>query len=171
MAQKLTDDKKGNSTGFGRGQPDPSHILDNDMPASKCSTGLEATLMPNPGPGQVPAAHTAPPAALPEMGDRRATTSAGLILMTEASGQHFQDPSPAELPKLYPSLPVSTDGKGEENTAIRQRLHSAKEQGERTPLQMPLREYNSLQSWWNTGKPVCHYPVSGGGQVIPVQIL
>ena len=35
---------------------------------------------------------------------------------------------------------MSTDGKGEENTGIRQRLHSAKEQGERTPLQMPLRE-------------------------------
>ena len=31
-------------------------------------------------------------------------------------------------------------GRGEENTAIRQRLRSAKEQGERTPLQMPLRE-------------------------------
>ena len=34
--------------------------------------------------------------------------------MTEASGQHFQDPSPAELPKLYLSLPVSTDKKGRE---------------------------------------------------------
>ena len=38
MAQKLTDDKKGNSTGFGRGWPDPSPILDNDAPASQCST-------------------------------------------------------------------------------------------------------------------------------------
>ena len=26
--------------------------------------------------------------------------------MTEASGQHFQDPAPAELAKLYPPLPV-----------------------------------------------------------------
>ena len=38
MAQKLTDDKKGNSTGFGRGRPDLSPILDNDGPASQCST-------------------------------------------------------------------------------------------------------------------------------------
>ena len=37
VAQKLTDDKKGNSTGFGRGRPDPSPILDNDVPASQCS--------------------------------------------------------------------------------------------------------------------------------------
>ena len=34
MAQKLTDDKKENSTGFGWGRPDPSPILDNDTPAS-----------------------------------------------------------------------------------------------------------------------------------------
>ena len=38
VAQKLTDDKKGNSTGFGRGRPDPSPILDNVVPASQCST-------------------------------------------------------------------------------------------------------------------------------------
>ena len=38
MAQKLTDNKKGNSAGFGRGQPDPSPTVDNDAPASQCST-------------------------------------------------------------------------------------------------------------------------------------
>ena len=32
--------------------------------------------------------------------------------MTEASGQHFQDPAATEPPKLYPPLPVSTDKKG-----------------------------------------------------------
>ena len=31
-------DKKGNSTGFGRGWPDPSPMLDNDTPASQCFT-------------------------------------------------------------------------------------------------------------------------------------
>ena len=41
---------------------------------------------------------------------------------------------------MYPPLPVSTDGKGDENTGIRQRLRTAKEQRKRTPLQMPLRE-------------------------------
>ena len=34
--------------------------------------------------------------------------------MTEASGQHLQDPAPAEPPKLYLPLPVSIDKKGRE---------------------------------------------------------
>ena len=38
--------------------------------------------------------------------------------MTEASGQHFQDPAPAEPPKLYPSLLVSTDKKGTETLEL-----------------------------------------------------
>ena len=37
MAPKLMI-KKGDSTGFGRGRPDPSPVLDNDTPASQCST-------------------------------------------------------------------------------------------------------------------------------------
>ena len=58
----------------------------------------------------------------------------------ETSGQRPQNSTSAGLPRFYPPLRVSTDGKGEEITAIRQRLRSAKEQGERTPLQTPLRE-------------------------------
>ena len=58
----------------------------------------------------------------------------------ETSGQRPQNSISAGPPRSYPPLSVSTDGKGEENTGIRQRLHSAKEQGERTPLQTPLRE-------------------------------
>ena len=38
--------------------------------------------------------------------------------MTEASGQHFQDPAPAEPPKLYLSLLVSTDKKGRETLEL-----------------------------------------------------
>ena len=38
--------------------------------------------------------------------------------MTEASGQHFQDPAPAKPPKLYPSLLVSTDKKGRETLEL-----------------------------------------------------
>ena len=38
--------------------------------------------------------------------------------MTEASGQHFQDPAPAKLPKLYRSLRVSTDKKGRETLEL-----------------------------------------------------
>ena len=58
----------------------------------------------------------------------------------ETSGQWPQNSTSAGSPRLYPPLLVSTDRKGEENTGLIQRLCSAKEQVERTPLQMHLRE-------------------------------
>ena len=58
--------------------------------------------MPDPGPGEVPAAAAAPLPALPEVVEPPPRQA--LIPVKEASGQHFQDPAPAELPKLYPSL-------------------------------------------------------------------
>ena len=73
-------------------------------------------MMPDPGPGEFPAAAAAPPPALPEVIElppRRAP-----ILVAEASGQHFQDPAPAEPPKLYPPLPVSTDQKWRETLEL-----------------------------------------------------
>ena len=100
--------------------------------------GPEAASLPNPGPAEVPAAATALPPALPEFIEPPFQQAP--IPAMETSGQCPQNFTSARPPRLYPPLPVSTDGKGEENTAIRQRLHSAKEQGERTPLQMPLRE-------------------------------
>ena len=52
-AQKLIDDKKGNSTGFGRGDltPPPCWIM-TCLPPSALP-GLEAALLLNPGPGEV----------------------------------------------------------------------------------------------------------------------
>ena len=100
--------------------------------------GPEAALMPNPGPDEVPAAATALLPALPEFIEPLYRQA--LIPAMETSGQRPQNFTSAGPPRSYPPLPVSTDGKGEENTAIRQRLRSAKEQGERTPLQMALRE-------------------------------
>ena len=100
--------------------------------------GMEVTLMPNPRPGEVPAVAAAPTPTVLEIIEplfQQAPISA-----METSGQRPQDSSSAGPPRLYPPLLVSTDGKGKENTGIRQRLHSTKEQGERTPLQMPLRE-------------------------------
>ena len=110
--------------------------------------GPEAALMPNPGPGEAPAAASALPPALPEFVEppfRQAPIPA-----METSGQCPQNSTSAGPPRLYPPLLVSTVGKGEENTAIRQRLRSAKEQGERTPLQMPLRELQQppVQDAW-----------------------
>ena len=58
----------------------------------------------------------------------------------ETSGQRPQDSTSAGSPRLYPFLLVNIDGKREENTGLIQRLCSAKEQWERTPLQMPIRE-------------------------------
>ena len=54
-------------------------------------------------------------------------------------------------------------GMGEKNTEIRQRLRSAKEQGERTPLQMPLRELQQPPSssgrmgHYNQRPVACYY--------------
>ena len=128
----------------------PPHWIMTRLPPS-APPGPEAALLPNPGPGEVPAAATALPPALPEFVEppfRQAPIPA-----METSGQCPQNSTSAGPPRLYPPLPVSTDGKGEENTAIRQRLHSAKEQGERTPLQMALRGYNSLQFRTNGALP------------------
>ena len=93
--------------------------------------------MPNPGPGSSCSSHCSSPSS---PGVHRATFQQDPIPVMETSSQRPQNPTSAGPPRLYPPLLVSIDGKGEENTAIRQRLHSAEEQGERTPLQMPLRE-------------------------------
>ena len=58
--------------------------------------------MPDPGPGEVPAAAAAPPPALPEVIELPPRQA--LIPVVEASGQHFQDQAPAKPPKLYPPL-------------------------------------------------------------------
>ena len=107
-------------------------------PPPRAPPGLEAALMPDPGPGEVPAAAAALPPALPEIIEPLSQEAP--IPLMETSGQRPQNSTSAGPPRLNPPLLVSTDGKGEENTGIRQRLCSAKEQGERTPLQMPLRE-------------------------------
>ena len=104
----------------------------------RAAPGPGAALMPHPGPGEVPAAAAALPPAFPEFTEPPIRQV--VIPAMETSGQRPQDSTLAGPLRLYPPLLVSTDGKGEENTAIRQRLCSTKEQGERTPLQMPLRE-------------------------------
>ena len=79
--------------------------------------GLEATLMPDPGPGEVPAAAAAPPPALLEIVEppfRQAPIPA-----MDTSGQCPQDSTSAGPPRLYPPLPASTYGEGEENIGIR----------------------------------------------------
>ena len=117
-------------------------------PLPSTPPGLEAALLTDPGPGEVPAAAPAPPPALPEIAEPPFRQTP--IPAMETSGQRPQDSTSTGSPRLYPPLLESTDGKGEENTGIRQRLHSTKEQGERTPLQMPLRELQQppVQDAW-----------------------
>ena len=55
--------------------------------------GPESALMPDLGPGEVPAAPTASPPALPEVVELPPRQA--LIPVTETSGQHFQDLAPA----------------------------------------------------------------------------
>ena len=131
--------------------PPPPYWIMTPLPPSAPS-GPEAALMPDPGPGEVPAAAAAPPPALPEIVEL--PFQQALIPAMETSGQHSQDSTSARPPRLYSPLPVSTYGKGEENTGIRQRLCSTKEQGERTPLQMPLRELQQLQVRTHAGTTI-----------------
>ena len=128
--------------------PPPYWIMTRLPPSA--SLGPEATLMPNPGPDEVSAAATALPPTLPEFVEpqfRRASIPA-----VETSGQRPQNSTSAGPLRLYPPLLVRTDGKGEETTAVRQRLRPAREQGERSPLQMPLRELRQppVQDTWGT---------------------
>ena len=92
--------------------------------------GPEAALTPDPVPGEVPAVAAALPPALPEIVEP--PFQQALIPAMETSGQCPQNSISAGPPRWYPPLSVST--------GIIQRLCSAKEQGERSPLQMPLRE-------------------------------
>ena len=139
IAQKLTNDKKRNSSGFGWGCLAPSPILDDDVPATQCSTRTSGHINAWSRATWSSCSSAAPLPALLEVVEPPLWQA--LIPATETSGQCPQDCTSARPSRLYPPLPVSTDGKGEENTGIRQRLHSSKEQGERTPVQMPLREF------------------------------
>ena len=100
------------------------------LPA-QCSTRTGGRLNTDPGPGEVPATAAPPPALLEviEQPPRRA-----LIPVAEASGQHFQDLAPAEPPKLYLPLPVSSDRKGRETLELSRdcALPESRREGKRT---------------------------------------
>ena len=72
-------------------------------------------------------------------GDRRAAVSAG---SDPSNGDLWSTPPEFHLtgpPRLYPPLPVSTDGMGKKTQKLdRGCIHQGT--GERTALQMPLRE-------------------------------
>ena len=99
--------------------PPPYWIMTRLPPSAP--PGPEATLLPHPGPGEVPAAATALPPALPEFVElpfRQAPIPA-----METSGQCPQNSTSAGPPRLYPPLPVSTDGKGDKTQQLEAALH------------------------------------------------
>ena len=85
-------------------------------PPAQCSTRTGGHLNAPSRARRSPSAATAPLPALPEVVESPPRQAP--IPVTEASGQHFQDLAPAEPPKLYPALPVSTDKKGRETLEL-----------------------------------------------------
>ena len=73
-------------------------------PPRSAPPGLEAALMPDPGPGEVPAAATALLPALPEFTDPPFWQAP--IPAMETSGQWPQNSTSAGPPRLYPPLSV-----------------------------------------------------------------
>ena len=78
--------------------------------------GPEGTLMPKKGPGEVPAAATALPPALLEFVELLFWQAP--IPAMETSGQCPQNSTSAGPPRLYPPLPVSTDGRGKKTQQL-----------------------------------------------------
>ena len=101
MAQKLTNDKmKFCSIWMGT-----NWMM--TCPPSSAPPGLEDTLMPDPGPTEVPAAAATPPPALLETTELPFQQAP--ILAMETSGQHPQDSTLVGPPRLYPPLLVIVD--------------------------------------------------------------
>ena len=93
--------------------------------------------MPDPGPGEISPTAAAPLPAFPEF--VKPPFGQTLIPVTEASGQHFQDPAPTELPKLYLPLPVNTDKKGRETLELSRDCILPESRKERKKTDMRLR--------------------------------
>ena len=119
----------------------PPYWIMRGLPPS-APPGLEATLMPSAGPGEVPAAAAAPPPALPEIVEPPFRQA--LIPAMETSGQCPQNSTSAGPPRLYPPLLVSTDGKRGENTGIRG-CALPRNRGKEPHYRCPSESYNSRQ--------------------------
>ena len=99
----------------GDGLTPPPYWIMTHLPPS-APPGPEATLLPHPGPGEVPAAATALPPALPEFVEPPFWQAP--IPAVETSGQCPQNSTSAGPPRLYPPLPVSTDGRGKKTQQL-----------------------------------------------------
>ena len=142
VAQKLTMIKKEILQDLDRDDPTPPpYWIMTRLPPS-APPGPEAALMPNPGPGEVPAAAAALPPALPEFIE--APFRQPPIPAMETSGQRPQNSTSAGPPRLYPPLLVRTDGEGEENTGIRGCV-PPRNRGKELHYRCPSESYSSLR--------------------------
>lgn len=121
-------------------------------PPPSAPPGTEATLMPDPGPGEVPAPAAAPLSTLLEIVELPFWQAPVPMMVT--SGQRPQDSTSAGPPRLYPPLPVSTDGKGEENTGIRG-CTPPRNRGKEPHYRCPSESYNSLRFRTHVGTTIC----------------
>ena len=108
------------------------------LPVS-AAPGPEAALMPDPGPGEVPAATTALPEFVAPLSQQAP------IAAMETSDQRPQNSTSAGPPRLYPPLPVSTDGKGEKNIALDRGCAPPRSTGKESHYRCPSETYNSFQ--------------------------
>ena len=106
--------------------PPPYWIMTRLPPSAP--PGPEAALMPNPGPGEVPAAATALPPALPDFIEPPFWQAP--IPAMETSGQCPQNSTSAVPSRLYPSLPICAPPRN---------------RGKEPHYRCPSESYNSLQ--------------------------
>ena len=95
--------------------------------------------MPNPGPGEIPAATT----ALPEF--VAPPCQQVPIPAMETSDQRPQNSTSAGPPRLYLPRLLNTDGKGEENIALDRGCAPPRSTGKESHYRCPSETYNSLQ--------------------------
>ena len=159
MAQKVTKDEKETlQDAEGDELPPPLYWMMIPPASITAATGgpMEGT---SPRPVSLPDSSTVPTAPqVVEPPSRQAPASAGGTMSPPDSTTLD---AATTFPKLYPPLLVSTPGQGGGTTEIKQRLHSAKEPEERTPLQRPLREVQQLPMIGEDGNyhqaPVAYY--------------
>ena len=136
MAQTLTDDKKEILQGLDEDDPNPPpHWIMTCLPPS-VPPGLEGALKPKPGPGEVPAAATALPPALPDFIEPPFWQAP--IPAMETSGQCRQNSTSAIPPRLYPSLLICTPPRN---------------RGKEPHYGCPSQSYNSFQFRIHGGVP------------------
>ena len=95
--------------------------------------------MPDPGPGEVPAATT----ALPEFVAPPCRQAP--IPAMETSDQCPENSTSAGPPRLYPPLLLNTDGQGEENIALDRGRDPPRSTGKESHCRCPSETDNSLQ--------------------------